>query len=157
MKKGIEFLMSLVMVAMMAAVCVTMTSCGGDDDDAGTGDSQISSKLKGTWEARYFYFDDDINTQHPVYYEPDEYGHVPTTVTLNSDGTFTANGMLPNGSGTWRVTKKNYKTDDCYGVIDFYQNGALKKSAKITSFMNDYKSGEVRITGYIGRIWFEKK
>ena len=155
MKQKIEFLKRMMVVALMASVCMNLTSCGGDDDDAVTGDSGLSAVLIGTWEADYALLGDDLNT-HWVINEYSDYGHVPTRVIFNSDGTFTANGMLPNGKGTWQVIRKDYKKDDCYAIVEFYQNGALKQSVRITSYKNDRKSGEVRMTEYVGRIWFKK-
>ena len=70
---------TVMMLAMMVAA-LSLTACGGDDDEIDNGGGDVS--IVGTWECTYF----ESNTDYPEMFETNI--HVGTRVCFEPDGTY---------------------------------------------------------------------
>ena len=146
MKRSFLF---VVMMAVMMAASVNLTSCGGDDDASSSGGSSIPSAYVGTWTCDEYCPADNTNQLWAMY---EDEGWPPTTVTINADGTCSGSGLVINGSGTCSIKKGSIADDGYYALITFYQGGK-SVTAKVRTYMNDHRTGYVELQGYSDK-WF---
>ena len=148
MKRSFLF---VVMMAVMMAASVNLTSCGGDDDasSSGSGGGSIPSAYVGTWTCDEYCPADNTNQLWAMY---EDEGWPPTTVTINGDGTCSGSGLVINGSGTCSIKKGSIADDGYYALITFYQGGK-SVTAKVRTYMNDHRTGYVELQGYSDK-WF---
>ena len=125
--KKISYVMLLL---AMLSLCVT--SCSKDDDvDLGTFDYP-KDELFGKWNASTIHVKGSLR-----WIIVEDYPRYKMSITFNSDGTFSGEGYLGNGSGTYRLFGKTITT---------YIDGKVY----ITYTVNDLSSGVANITATMG-------
>ena len=121
---------TLVLV-MMALFSLCVTSCSKDDDvDLGNFDYP-QAELFGTWKASTIY----ANGRWIVV---SDYPRYNMSITFNKNGTFSGEGYLGNGSGTYKLSGKTITT---------YVDGMVYA----TYYVSSYNAGVADFTITIGK------
>lgn len=105
MKKNFYYLFAMMMAVVL---CVGFTSCGSDDDEGGSGNS---NPLVGTWQqvSDEIYNGDDVHVSYPS----NTYKH------FNADGT----GFLYSKGDDWYVFRFSYKKEGNVYLYMLYDDG----------------------------------
>ena len=90
---------------LLAMLSLCVTSCSKDDDvDLGTFDYP-TNELFGTWKASTIYI--KVSLRWIIVEDNPQYN---MSITFNPDGTFSGEGYLGNGSGTYKLHGKTITT-----------------------------------------------
>ena len=134
------------LLSVMMAMVLVATSCSKSEDNG----SSIPSDYVGTWTCNEYCQPNNTSLFIAMYAED---GYPSTTVTLNADGTCSGSGLVINGNGTWTIEPGDKFKDGYYAIITFYQNGKVVNTAWVESYMNDHRTGFVRLQNYPDK-WF---
>lgn len=121
----------LSMMPLLVMLNFCMTSCSKDDVDLGSFDYPMD-ELFGKWNASTIHVKGSLR-----WIIVEDYPRYKMSITFNSDGTFSGEGYLGNGSGTYRLYGKTITT---------YIDGKVY----ITYTVNDLSSGVANITATMG-------
>lgn len=119
------------MMSLLVMLNFCMTSCSKDDVDLGSFDYP-TDELFGKWNASTIHIKGSLS-----WIIVENYPRYKMSITFNSDGTFSGEGYLGNGSGTYRLYGKTITT---------YIDGKVY----ITYTVNDLSSGVANITATMG-------
>ena len=118
------------MMSLLVMLNFCMTSCSKDEIDLGSFDYP-TNELFGTWKASVIHVKGSLKL---IIVE--DYPKYKMSITFNSDGTFSGEGYLGNGSGTYRLYGKTITTYIDGKVYATYTVNSLSSSvADITLTM----------------------
>lgn len=121
------------MMSLLVMLNFCMTSCSKDDDvDLGTFDYP-TDELFGTWKASTIHVKGSLR-----WINVDDKSQYNMSITFNPDGTFSGEGYLGNGSGTYKLYGKTITT---------YIDGKVY----IVYTVNELSSGVANITLTMGK------
>lgn len=92
------------MMSLLVMLNFCMTSCSKDDVDLGSFDYP-TDELFGKWNASVIHVKGSLR-----WIVVSEYPRYSMSITFNRDGTFSGEGYLGNGSGTYRLHGKTITT-----------------------------------------------
>jgi len=117
----------LLFLSVLFTLSFCAISCSSDDEDLGSFDYPID-ELVGTWNASVIHVKGSIG-----WIIVDDYPQYRMSITFNRNGTFSGEGYLGYGSGTYKLSGKNIIT---------YVDGKVY----ITYTVNELSSGVANIT-----------
>ena len=123
---------SLLFVLLLTTLMAIMSSCSKDDDPY-----DIATQMIGTWDATAVKFEGDNS-----WTDITKYPSMALSITFNKNGTYSGEGALGNGDGTYTVSGKTIKTyvdGELYGT--YYVNEVSGNYAELTLTMGKSSMG----------------
>jgi len=124
------------LLSILALVIIGLSSCGKDDNN--TPDSPYKDSIVGTWELTHF-DGVDVSTMPEVFTRT-------TTITFGSEGHYSGQGVLGDGTGTYTLEGSTIKT---------YIDGELFITYEIKSLANNIV--EATMTDSSGSVMIKTK